>query len=101
MSAAVIASDDAGATIDCLMLCIVNPEVVMPVPTDALSSKQVSNTERRATPELIEFYRKRAHELRAEAIRSGISDVWSLLLKMMRFHSRSSAELRSPFWGTR
>lgn len=87
------------------MLCIVNLEVVMPAPADALSSaaEQVRDTERRATPELIEFYRKRAHELRAEAIRSGISDVASLLLKMMRFHSRSSAQLRhadsngSPF----
>ncbi len=81
----------------------------MPAPADALppTAEQLSHTQRRATPELIEFYRKRAHELRAEAVRNGISDAWALLIKMIRSRSRLWGRLRhatsngSPFWGTR
>ena len=96
MSGAIIGSDDAAGTIACLMLCIVNLEVAMPIPTVAQASaaEYVGGPQRRATPELIEFYRKRAHELRAEAIRNGISDLWSLLISMTRLHPRPWSRLR-------
>jgi hypothetical protein len=35
------------------------------------------------TPELMEFYRNRAHDLRAEAIRNAESSVWSFLTRIV------------------
>lgn len=36
------------------------------------------------TPELMEFYRNHAHDLRAEAIRNAQSAVWSFLTRIVR-----------------
>lgn len=36
------------------------------------------------TPELIEFYKNRAHDLRAEAIRNAKSTVWTFLTGIVR-----------------
>jgi hypothetical protein len=37
---------------------------------------------RRITPELMAFYKRRAHQLRAEAIRNAGSALWALLKKL-------------------
>ena len=42
------------------------------------------DSSRRVTPDFIEFYKKRAHDLRAKAIRSTASALWSLLTKIIR-----------------
>jgi hypothetical protein len=39
---------------------------------------------RRVTPDLIEFYAKRAHQLRIEYYRAMWRAVWALLLKIIR-----------------
>ena len=39
---------------------------------------------RRITPDLIEFYTKRAHELRAEYYREMWRAIWTLLMKIGR-----------------
>lgn len=40
------------------------------------------DTPRRVTPELIEFYRKRAHRLRIEAYRDMWRAAWTWLIKI-------------------
>jgi hypothetical protein len=44
----------------------------------------VENEERRVTLDLIEFYKKRAHELRAEYYRNIWRAVWTLLMRIGR-----------------
>jgi hypothetical protein len=39
---------------------------------------------RRVTPELLAFYKKKAHQLRAEACRDRVHAAWALLLKIIR-----------------
>jgi hypothetical protein len=38
---------------------------------------------RRVTPELMAFYKKRAHQLRAEAIRNTGSALWASLMRII------------------
>jgi hypothetical protein len=39
---------------------------------------------RRVTPELMAFYKRRAHQLRDEACRNTWRAVWALLMKIIR-----------------
>jgi hypothetical protein len=48
------------------------------------------------TPGLIEFYKKRAHELRAECHRDMLREVWALLARIGRRRAPGSYSMSSP-----
>jgi hypothetical protein len=53
--------------------------MLVPVDAPSLVVKRIGDTPLKVTPELIAFYRKRAHDLRAEDLRSAGIALWSSL----------------------
>jgi hypothetical protein len=46
---------------------------------------QRRDTSRRVTPDLLDFYIRRAHALREEALRDTVQGLWDLLVRVKRF----------------